>query len=186
MLKNNMSFFVYLPWQSSSNYFKDNITSNFKVKLPTYLQFHKKIMEVALVEISDVPPLKNINSYFAKKPSKVFVHCDIVESQIYGNSFIPLLRLVHFSENDSLTHVTYDSPHYVPISRSAISIIQIQLLDDQQKLLDLETSPSEKLLLTLHFREKNFFLFKMFQQQSKDVVSEEKQFHHPCGIIVAC
>lgn len=165
-----MSFYIYLPWNDSSNFFSNNSISNFKVKLPKFINCNLKFYEVALVEIKDFPSIlsdsendsNNLNTnQVIKRKNKtvsctVFFHCDIIEPQIYGSTFCNLLRSVYIYD-DSRKYISIESPFYVPISRVEFNTIHIRLCDSQGAQLNLKSSELENLTLTLHVRERRRF-----------------------------
>ncbi|GBL84000.1 hypothetical protein AVEN_208317-1 [Araneus ventricosus] len=56
----------------------------------------------------------------------LFLYTDIVEPQIVGNVFAPLLRIVNVTGSDGeMVCVQYDRPHYIPLSRKIIDTIEI-------------------------------------------------------------
>ena len=50
--------------------------------------------------------------------------------------------------------VTYSSPHYVPLLKNVLDSVQITIKDSSGELVAFK-SGSEKVILKLHFREKN-------------------------------
>jgi len=162
----NMSFYVYMPWYASSALFTDNTTSGFKIKLPKTIKHNLKDFEVALVEVIDFPSLKlpqdspnsnntlqRIKNSFLSSEYKAFVTCDIIKPQIFGELHLKILRVVNV-HSKSRNSITFDSPFYVPLSRSEFDIIQINICDENGYQLNLESDKSEKLTLVLHFRER--------------------------------
>ena len=64
----------------------------------------------------------------------MFVYTDIIHYQRVGDRFVPLLRCVHLTgENNKFITLTYDKPHYVPVSKSLICDIVIEVKSDQDK-----------------------------------------------------
>ncbi|GBL65018.1 hypothetical protein AVEN_1362-1 [Araneus ventricosus] len=56
----------------------------------------------------------------------LFLYTDIVEPQIVGDVFAPLLRIVNVTGSDGeMVCVQYDRPHYIPLSRKIIDTIEI-------------------------------------------------------------
>ena len=80
----------------------------------------------------------------------MFVYTDIIHYQRVGDSFVPLLRCVHITgENNKIVTLTYDKPHYVPVSKSLISDIVIEVKSDQDKHIPFLYG---KFVAKLHFR----------------------------------
>jgi hypothetical protein len=88
--------------------------------------------------------------------SSLYVYSDIVEYQIVGDVNAPLLQVVPTFQSSSnlYVHKIYDAPHYVPVSRSNIETIEINILTD---LGDPVYFSSGKLIIKLHFRRKSFY-----------------------------
>ncbi|GBO34714.1 hypothetical protein AVEN_245166-1 [Araneus ventricosus] len=56
----------------------------------------------------------------------LFLYTEIVESQIVGDVFAPLLRIVNVTGSvGEMVCVQYDRPYYIPLSRKIIDIIKI-------------------------------------------------------------
>lgn len=96
-------------------------------------------------------------TYVAKRPTDVnldlkaiFVYCDLVRPRPVGDTSVPLLRTLPSAENSpDLVHVTYVKPHYIPVSRTAFSTIEIQLASDRGEELQFLNGHTT---LTLHIR----------------------------------
>jgi len=82
----------------------------------------------------------------------IYVYTDIIENQNTGDYKVPLLRIVPVtSKHGDLCCVKYDKPHYIPINRSHIQTIEINLRDDTGELISFEAG---KAIVTLVFRRK--------------------------------
>lgn len=80
----------------------------------------------------------------------MFVYTDIIQYQRVGDSFVPLLRCVHISgKQHEIVSITYDHPHYVPVNKSLISDIVIEVKSDQNRLIPFLYG---KFVVKLHFR----------------------------------
>lgn len=66
--------------------------------------------------------------------NQIYVYCNIVESQIVGDTMAPLLRIVHINKvnyvHGSYMTASFESPHYLPLSRQEFETIVIDLRDD--------------------------------------------------------
>lgn len=80
----------------------------------------------------------------------LYVYTDIVELQIVGDFYVPLLRCVPVQgqDNDFIT-ITYDRPHYVPVSKHHIDTVTIEIKTDQDKNVHFYHG---KVIVKLHFR----------------------------------
>lgn len=91
------------------------------------------------------------------KLSALFVYTDIIEYQVVGDTFAPLLRTVSVPNNlrfgDYVTH-NYNQPHYVPIARSNIDNIEINIKTDTGEAVKFIAG---KVILKLHFRPISIF-----------------------------
>ena len=83
-----------------------------------------------------------------------FVYSNIVEPQLVGDVYAPLLRTVAIPaklERGAQERMTYDSPHYVPVLMDEISTIEINIKRDTGENISFATG---KTVCTLHFRRK--------------------------------
>lgn len=80
----------------------------------------------------------------------MYIYSDMIEYQSVGDSYVPLLRTVHIdgSSNDSVS-VRFNKPHYVPVNKSNITDICIEVKDDQNKHVRFTYG---KVVAKLHFR----------------------------------
>ena len=80
----------------------------------------------------------------------LFVYTDIIEYQIVGDHFVPLLRCVQISgKNKDTITINYDKPHYVRVSKRHISDIAIEVKTDQNYNVPFKYG---KVVVKLHFR----------------------------------
>ena len=86
----------------------------------------------------------------------LYVYSDIVEYQVVGDVNAPLLQVVASNHSSGTTYVDkiYDSPHYVPVSRSNIDSIEINILTEFGRAIQFT---SGRVIVKLHFRRKNLF-----------------------------
>ena len=78
----------------------------------------------------------------------LFVYTDIIEHQVVGDHFVPLLRCVHISGDDKYV-VTTSYDNYVRMSKSYISDIDIEVKTDQNLRVAFKYG---KVVAKLHFR----------------------------------
>ena len=83
---------------------------------------------------------------------QMFIYSSIVEPVIVGDSKVPLLKSVWIEkhEADEVVQIVADNPMYLPISTSCINNIEINIRDDNGKLIRFPID--SKTHLTLHFR----------------------------------
>ena len=83
----------------------------------------------------------------------LYVYCYVVQPQIVGNVYAPLLRTVGINneKRGDLVQRLYDQPHYVPVNTDELSIIEINIKDDTGQNISFA---SGKVICKLHFRQK--------------------------------
>ena len=80
----------------------------------------------------------------------LFVYTDIIEYQVVGDHFVPLLRSVRITgKNKEIITINYDKPHYVRVSKRHISDIAIEVKTDQNYNVPFKYG---KVVAKLHFR----------------------------------
>lgn len=83
----------------------------------------------------------------------LMIYTDIIEPQIVGDVFAPLLRIVNVTgHHGDMIHVQYDKPHYLPVSRNIIETIEINIRTHTGELVPFERGRS---YVKLHFRQKS-------------------------------
>lgn len=92
------------------------------------------------------------------KPYEVlYIYSDVAVNQSVGDVKAPLLRVVpiqsHYGEYAS---IHYDRPHFIPISRSTIDTIEMNIRDDTGDLISFE---SGRVIVTLVFRRKKALFY---------------------------
>lgn len=80
----------------------------------------------------------------------LYIYTDIIQYQSVGDAYAPLLRCVHIDgENNKIVSVRYDKAHYVPVNKSTITDITIEVKDDQNQNVRFTYG---KVSAKLHFR----------------------------------
>ena len=92
--------------------------------------------------------INNVNS--------LYIYSDICEYQIVGDTEAPLLQVVSAIENNSEYYIEkiFDSPHYVPLARSNLENITIDIRNDLGNPIQFE---SGRVVVKLHFRKRNYY-----------------------------
>jgi hypothetical protein len=87
--------------------------------------------------------------------SSLYVYTDVVEPQLVGDAFVPLLRVVGDpgGEGGETITRTYDRIHYGKISRSTFDQVRVHITDDQGKTVAFEGG---RVTVKLHFRKKKY------------------------------
>lgn len=93
----------------------------------------------------------------ADKLSTIYCYTDIIDYQFVGDSYSPLLTTIAVPNNlkygDTINHM-YSQPHYVPVCRNNINIVEIDLRSDTGEKVSFK---SGKVVAKLHFRPKRLF-----------------------------
>lgn len=82
--------------------------------------------------------------------TSLFVYSDIITPQVYGNTSVPLLRIVNIdgSDGEEVTK-TFSNPHYVTVNRKFFETVDIIISDDHGKPITFE---SGRCIVKLHFK----------------------------------
>lgn len=104
----------------------------------------------------EVPKHKDKTNQVSLYINHMYIYSDIAEYNIIGDTVAPLLRILQvksYTANNRMNQYTYtfNKPHYIPISRSHVESIHIDLRDDQGKNVSFVTGKS---IVKLHFRRK--------------------------------
>ena len=99
---------------------------------------------------------RNVISYYLASTENmykgIYVYTDIIENQFVGDVRVPLLRVVPVtSQYGDVCCIKYDKPYFVPLSRSTIQTIEVNLKDDTGNFISFEAGKS---IVTLQFRRK--------------------------------
>lgn len=80
----------------------------------------------------------------------IYVYCDIVEPQVVGDIFAPLLKIVKVEGRDGeMVNASFLRPHYVPIIRNQFQTIEVVLRTQSGDLVPFERG---RVIAVLHFR----------------------------------
>jgi hypothetical protein len=82
----------------------------------------------------------------------LFVYCGIIQPQLVGNCYVPLLRIVHVEgKHGSSIEKSFFNRQYVPVVVKDFQHIRIDIKTDTDQFIDFE---SGKVTVVLHFRRK--------------------------------
>lgn len=131
----------------------------FNCHVNSFFQFHGLIAGLLFLKEYDKiylsqPPIPIRENIFSLTQA-IYVYTDIIDFQYVGDSFSPLLQTV-ITENKnyaSMVSVTYENPHYIPVNKSLITSINIDLRDDLGNKILFQDG---KTILKLHFRPKRY------------------------------
>ena len=116
-----------------------------------------RVLGVAGAALVIVDPQEPGDKHYLQYPADInggfyhlYVYCDIIRHQPVGDYCVPLLRIIDISGGNTgfVTH-RYDRPHYVPVTKSHITDIHIEIKSDQNICVPFKHGKS---ILKLHFR----------------------------------
>ena len=71
--------------------------------------------------------------YLDQGMTSLYIYCDIVQPQVVGNTFEPLMRTVGVSSEarfgENVTEI-FESPYYLPLSRSSFQEVTVNIRND--------------------------------------------------------
>lgn len=116
--------YIYISSEQSDNYFQDNTSVAFRIKLPRRLRLSPRGQwSIAVLDI-DLPRLSD--DY---KSNYLFIHCNSCEPSVYNSSLSPILNRLYFYQFSKGKPVTFDTPRYVPLTIDSMDTIDIYLTD---------------------------------------------------------
>lgn len=105
-----------------------------------------EVYDGRITTVMHAPHQADINGGFYS----LYIYTDIIEYQSVGDASVPLLRCVHIDgENNKIVSVRYDKAHYVPVNKTTITDITIEVKDDQNQNVRFTYG---KVSAKLHFR----------------------------------
>ena len=127
------------PWTLE---FTESINKEFGIK---FVKIQATTPDSYFYGITQIPEqLNSINAFY--------IYSDIVDYQFIGDTFAPILRVIPISNKQVYGEYvceSYTTPHYVPVKRSNIDTIEIDIKTDSGEAIQFN---SGKLLIKLHFR----------------------------------
>jgi hypothetical protein len=114
-----------------------------------------------MLGISDIDkplPAEGLSTYIGKYKadlsmgnSSVYIYSNIIHAQHVGNTLAPLLRIIPVDNiSNGHIHQVFNTPYYIPVSRSNIDTIEIDLRTDMGDRIVFEAG---KVMCKLHFRQ---------------------------------
>lgn len=110
--------------------------------IPHILGFNNKIHFSSGDHLAELPPKRNLS------PSKIFIFCDLIHSQIIADRLEPVIGCVSNSETAGVVSLSL-SPYYLPVIQKEIESISISLRNEKGELLQLLEGRTQ---ISLHFR----------------------------------
>ena len=82
----------------------------------------------------------------------LYIYCNIVDSQLVGDTLAPLLRAINIQGAPGDTvYKSFNYPHYLPLTRLHIDTIEIDIRDDTGEKVPFVNG---KVIVKLHFRQR--------------------------------
>ncbi len=95
-------------------------------------------------------PLRSTKPPYMQPWASIYVYTDVIQPQLVGDSLVPLIGVVPvIGKEIQESHWCFNPPFYLPLSRSYISNIEIELKTDTGELLPIQKG---KVICRLHFR----------------------------------
>lgn len=93
-------------------------------------------------------------------PDKMLIYCDILEPQLFGDSWARILRMINTNAGNNLPYfgqpfsVTFNQPQYTPVQQKHFEAVSIDIKDIEGKLMAFQYGT---LSVKLHFRRNKEF-----------------------------
>ena len=82
----------------------------------------------------------------------LFIHCNIVQPQLVGDQYVPLIRTVAVTgKTDDVVANSFSNIHYMSIERSTFQEIEIHITDDIGRTVPFQHG---RVIVKLHFKRK--------------------------------
>lgn len=88
-------------------------------------------------------------------PDKMLIYCDILEPQLFGDSWAKVLRVINTNPTNDLPYfaqpcsVTFNTPHYTALQKKHFESVTIDIKDIESKFMAFQYGT---LTVKLHFR----------------------------------
>ena len=149
---NPSEFLFYLPYFKLLNSQTFKLETNYEITfggLIAQVLNNSEILNLIVKEtkIFTLSPYLQLTKF-------ILIYTNIIEPQFYAEKSSAILRTVNIKAKKSDNVIFYDNPHYLNLSQTRISSINIELRDmNGNKINYLDNFSS--LNITLHFRIKN-------------------------------
>ena len=105
-----------------------------------------------MTRISDKTVTSPFNADVNRGLRSLFIHCDIVQPQLVGDQYVPLLRTVAVrGQTGDVVAESFSNIHYMSIERSTFQEIEIHITDDMGQKTTFQQG---RVIVKLHFRRK--------------------------------
>lgn len=96
----------------------------------------------------------NMTNMNAGLPDKMLFYCDILEPQLFGDTFAKVLRTINTTPDKELYFgknctAVFNPPHYIPLQQKNFESVSVDIRDAQANLIPFEAGTS---IVKLHFR----------------------------------
>ena len=86
----------------------------------------------------------------------LYVYCNLIEPRVVGDSHVPLLRIVPVQgKHTDLVTRFFQKVYYLPLQQKCFETVEIYIRDDTGQKVPFERG---KVVVTLHFRKRRYFL----------------------------
>jgi len=137
--------YIYLDSRESTEYFPDNCTDSFVVRLTKNTQLLPYGQWLVTIADIDLPPLQ-----LNYKPKFLALYSDICAPSIYGGGLKQVLHRIYYRELRLARPIVFNPPRYKKVSTESLNSIHLYLLDDEGNRPSFEKGP---LLCTLHIKQ---------------------------------
>jgi len=110
--------------------------------IPHILGFHNQIHFSSGDHLAEFSPKRNLS------PTKIFVFCDLIQSQIIADRLEPVIGCINNIEAAGVVTLSI-TPYYLPVIKKDIESISISLRNEKGELLHLLEGRTQ---ISLHFR----------------------------------
>lgn len=136
--------YLYISSEQSDDYFTDNTSTRFRVRLPKKLNLTPRGQwSIALLDV-DMP--KCLENY---KTTYITINTNICEPSLVNTVLRSTLNRVYFNDVSKGRPVYFDNPRYVKITTDFLDVIDIYLTDSEGNIPSFKQGPVS---CTLHLQ----------------------------------
>ena len=125
-MQNEIIMYLYISSEQSDNYFTDNTSTRFRVRLPKRLNLDPRGgWHMAVLDL-DLPRLQE-----GYKTAYLTINSRVCEPSFVNTALTPTLNRVYFNDVHRGCPVTFDSPRYVKVTTDVLDVLDIYLTDSK-------------------------------------------------------
>jgi len=148
-LLNPSEFLFYLPYLKLLNSQTIKLETNYEISFSGLISQVLNNSDILEFSIKNTK-IFNLAPYFLLTKF-ILVYTNIIEPQFYAEKSSAILRTVNIKSKRSENVIFYDNPHYLNLSQTRISSINIELKDIQGNYIEFSDKFSN-VFISLHFR----------------------------------